>query len=206
VAQGQKLPATQYVPVTVLITAVIYGGSSLVTSRCCASAPCRSRRAAGGRAAGLAAPLGQTWREARAFRDFSWLLACGFAYQPASPWSSRWPRSMPSRCWLQADRDHDAIFLVNIAAASAPSPSATGRTASAQAALTSRCWLGADDGAVLPGHQRALFWVAAVIAGCAWARASRRAGRCRPLRATEALAEFYSLWTLPPAWPRSSAR
>ena len=80
-AQRQGQPATQFVPVTMLITSGVYGLASLATfallrERARAASRCRRWHCA----ASLAR-LRQTWREARRYRDFSWLLACATAYQ-----------------------------------------------------------------------------------------------------------------------------
>ncbi|HSV53134.1 MAG TPA: MFS transporter [Burkholderiaceae bacterium] len=81
-AQGQGIPADQFVPVTMLITAVIYGAAALVTFRLLneRAQPNPRAMAQGGFKASLA-QLRQTFRQARQFKDFMWLLACAIFYQ-----------------------------------------------------------------------------------------------------------------------------
>jgi len=81
-AQGQGIPAAQFVPVTMLITAGIYALASVATF-----ALLRERavpQAQASQQQGLKASqarLLQTWREARRFEDFASLLVCAVAYQ-----------------------------------------------------------------------------------------------------------------------------
>ena len=80
-AQGQGIPATQFVPVTMLITAAIYAAASLLTFALLRE---RAQPQATAQVQGLGASLSrlrQTWRESRRFEDFSWLLSCAVAYQ-----------------------------------------------------------------------------------------------------------------------------
>ena len=73
-AQGQGIPAERFVPVTMLITAVIYGAAALVTFRLLRE---RAQPQPGAlREGGLTASLQRlygTFRQARHFRDFMWL-------------------------------------------------------------------------------------------------------------------------------------
>jgi MFS transporter, UMF1 family len=79
-AQGQ--PASQFVPVTMLITAVVFAVAASVTLGLLTE---RAKpRAHASRESGLRASLRQlktTFVEARAYVDFMWLLACAVAYQ-----------------------------------------------------------------------------------------------------------------------------
>ncbi len=81
-AQAQGLPAAHFVPVTMLITAVIYGGASLFTF-----ALLRERAQPNPQAlaqSGLAASLRRlksTYERARHYKDFMWLMGCAVAYQ-----------------------------------------------------------------------------------------------------------------------------
>lgn len=81
-AQGQGIPAAQFVPVTMLITAVIYGAAALVTFRLLKerAQPNPAALQQGGLAASLAR-LKKTFSEARRYQDFMWLLACAVFYQ-----------------------------------------------------------------------------------------------------------------------------
>jgi UMF1 family MFS transporter len=81
-AQGQQIPASRFVPVTMLITAVLYGAASLVTFRLLRerAQPNPAALREGGFAASLH-QLRRTFSEARRYRDFMWLLACAVFYQ-----------------------------------------------------------------------------------------------------------------------------
>jgi UMF1 family MFS transporter len=81
-AQGQKIPAAEFVPVTMLITAAMYGLSALVTfallKEHAQPQPHLSRPEGVG---GQIKALWQTLREALHYKDFTQLLACSVAYQ-----------------------------------------------------------------------------------------------------------------------------
>ncbi|MBP6899062.1 MAG: MFS transporter [Burkholderiaceae bacterium] len=198
-AQGQKLPAAQYVPVTMLITAAIYGGAALATF-----ALLRERALPqGGDGGGLAAALqrlARSWREARSFTDFSWLLACGFAYQcgiavvialAAVYAEQALGFGMVETMML--------IFLVNIAAALGAFAfgywqdrighrRALGLTLAGWVLMTLLAGVATN---------RPLFWAAAVIAGLCMG-SSQSAGRAMVglLAPARRLAEFYGLWAV----------
>ncbi len=79
-ARGEK--AASFVPVTMLITAAVYGLASLVTFALLRehAQPRPNAQAQGGWLASMA-KLRQTWREAQPYEDFRRLLACSVAYQ-----------------------------------------------------------------------------------------------------------------------------
>ena len=81
-AQGQGMKAAQFVPVTMLITAAVYGLASLATfvllrERARAASRRGARRRGARRWRAWPAPGA---RRAR-YRDFSWLLLCAVFYQ-----------------------------------------------------------------------------------------------------------------------------
>lgn len=81
-AQGAGLLASQFVPVTMLITAVIYGSASLVTFALLKERGQASVAIAG--QSGFMASLTRlkhTLSQARDYKDFMWLLACIVFYQ-----------------------------------------------------------------------------------------------------------------------------
>jgi len=81
-AQAQKIPADQFVPVTMLITAVIYGLSACVTFWLLKERAQPNPLAL--QQSGFKASLAQlkaTYRQARSYKDFMWFLACGVFYQ-----------------------------------------------------------------------------------------------------------------------------
>jgi UMF1 family MFS transporter len=199
-AQQRGLPASHFVPVTMLITAGTFAVASLATFALLRERALPQPQAL--RERGLAAALARlarTWHDARRFRDFTALLACATAYQAgisvvvalAAVYAEQVIRFSQTQTMT-------LIFLVNIAAA-----------------LGAFAWGYVQDRI---GHRRAiavtlvgwivmtvlaaiatgpgLFWVAAVIAGLCMG-SSQSAGRALaglfspPARR----AEFYGLWT-----------
>ncbi|MET0542891.1 MAG: MFS transporter [Variovorax sp.] len=80
-AQAKGLPASHFVPVTMVITAAIYGLAACATF---ALLPERARPVPGRAQVSWAdswRQLRRTFEQARAFSDFMWLLACTVAYQ-----------------------------------------------------------------------------------------------------------------------------
>ena len=208
-AQGQKLPATHYVPVTMLITAAIYGLAALVTFALL------RERASGPAAAALGSPAQQasldedgfkasllrllrTWREASAYRDFSHLLACGFAYQAGIAVVITLAAVYAEQVLgFKQTETMALVFLVNIAAAAGAfafgywqdrigHKRALGLTLMGWVLMTVLAYLATSA---------ALFWVAAVLAGLCMG-SSQSAGRAMVgVFAPEARrAEFYALW------------
>jgi MFS transporter, UMF1 family len=194
--QGQK--AEQFVPVTMAITAAVYGLAALVTF-----ALLRERAVPqGGASHGLRdslARLAATYHEARRFRDFSWLLATALAYQAgisvvialAAVYAEQVLGFAQAQTMM-------LVFLVNIAAAVGAFAfgywqDRTGHKGAL--ALTLAGWIVMCVLAALT-RSAALFWVAAVIAGLCMG-SSQSAGRAMAglLAPPQRLAEFFGLWT-----------
>ncbi|HMO46027.1 MAG TPA: MFS transporter [Rubrivivax sp.] len=199
-AQGQGIPATRFVPVTMLITAAVYALASLLTF-----ALLRERaqpQPAALQDSGLRASLqrlAQTWRHAQDYRDFFRLLVCSVAYQSgiavvialAAVYAEQVLGFKQTQTML-------LIFLVNIA--SAVGAFAFGywqdRIGHRKAlAVTLVGWIvmtllaAAATGA-------ALFWLAALIAGLCMG-SSQSVGRALAgaFAPAQRLAEFFGLWT-----------
>jgi len=81
-AQAQGIPAERFVPVTMVLTAVLYGAASLVTFRLLRerAVPDPQALQRGGLRASLQ-QLRRTFQQARRYRDFMWLMACAVFYQ-----------------------------------------------------------------------------------------------------------------------------
>jgi UMF1 family MFS transporter len=198
-AQARQVPATQYVPVTMLITAALYGVASLATFALLRERAVPQAAAAG--EGGLLASLRRlraTMGEARGYRDFSWLLTCGFAYQAgiavvialAAVYAEQVLGFKQVETML-------LVFLVNIAAALGAfsfgywqdrigHKRALGITLVGWVLMTALAYLATG---------RTLFWIAAVIAGLCMG-SSQSAGRAivGVFAPRERLAEFYALW------------
>ena len=196
-AQGQGQPATQFVPVTMLITAAVYGVASLATFALLRERAVPQDGAADGIAASLAR-LRETWREARHYRDFAWLLACATAYQAgiavvitlAAVYAEQVLGFKPTQTML-------LIFLVNIAAAVGAFAFGYWQDRSGHKralGVTLVGWIVMTVIAALATTQ-GVFWVAAVIAGLCMG-SSQSAGRALAglLAPPARLAEFFGLW------------
>ena len=199
-AQGQDLPASQFVPVTMLITAAIYGGASLVTFRLLRERAQPNPRSLeeGGIKASLHRLQG-TFANARRYRDFMWLLACAVAYQGgvavAIALSAIYAQTVMG---FSQQETMVLIFVLNFAAAGG---------AFAWGYLQDRVGHKLALGSTLVGwiavcviaalsQTKGQFWWAAAIAGLCMG-SSQSAGRAMAgmFAPPRQLAEFYGLWT-----------
>jgi len=199
-AQGQGIPATQFVPVTMLITAAVYALASLLTFALLKerAVPQPTALRESGLRASLAR-LAQTWRHAQDYRDFVWLLVCAVAYQSGIAVVIALAAVYAEQVLgFKQTQTMMLIFLVNIA-------SAVGAFAFGYwqdrighriaLAVTLVGWIVMTLLAVAatgPG----LFWVAAVVAGLCMG-SSQSAGRAMAgaFAPEHRLAEFFGLWT-----------
>ena len=204
-AQAQGLPAAHFVPVTMLLTAGIYAGASLLTFallRERAQPQAAALAVAGAGGAGLAASLAQlarTWRQARRYRDFTSLLACAVAYQAGISVVVALAAIYAEQAlgFKQTDTMM-LIFLVNIAAAAGAFAwgYVQDRIGHVRAiGITLVGWIVMTLLAAL-ATTAPLFWGAAVIAGLCMG-SSQSAGRALAgaLAPEQQRAEFYGLWT-----------
>ena len=199
-AQGQGIPAQQFVPVTMLITAGVYGASSLLTFALLKERAVPQAHALqdNGLRASLAR-LAQTWRQAQDYRDFVWLLVCAVAYQAGIAVVIALAAVYAEQVLgFQQTQTMMLIFLVNIA--SAVGAFAFGywqdRIGHRKAlAVTLVGWIVMTLLAVA-ATDAALFWVAAVVAGLCMG-SSQSAGRAMAgaFAPAQRLAEFFGLWT-----------
>lgn len=199
-AQGQGIPAAQFVPVTMLITAVIYGAAAMVTFRLLQerAQPNPVALEKGGLAASLAR-LKKTFSEARRYQDFMWLLACAVFYQGgvavAIALAAIYAETVIG---FQPQETMVLIFVLNLAAAGG---------AFAWGYLQD--WIGHKLalGSTLVGWvltcviaalsaTKGQFWWAAAIAGLCMG-SSQSAGRALAgmFAPQRQLAEFYGLWS-----------
>ena len=199
-AQGQGLPATHFVPVTMLLTAAVYALASLPTFLLLRErAQPQPAGTAGSSVAESLARLRRTWREARRYEDFAWLMACAVAYQAGI--SVVVALAAVYAAEVLGFKQVDTmllIFLVNIAAAAGAFVFGNwqDRIGHRRAlALTLAGWIVMTLLAAAATGP-ALFWVAAVVAGLCMG-SSQSAGRAMAglLSPPDRLAEFYGLWT-----------
>ena len=197
-AQRRGQPATQFVPVTMLITAGVYGLASLATFALLRERAVAQPGAADGLAASLAR-LRLTWREAQRYRDFSWLLACAAAYQAGIAVVITLAAVYAVQVLgFQQTQTMLLVFLVNIAAAVGAFAFGYWQDRSGHKralAVTLMGWIVMTVIAALATTQ-GVFWVAAVIAGLCMG-SSQSAGRALAglLAPPARLAEFFGLWT-----------
>ncbi|MEQ1807129.1 MAG: MFS transporter [Burkholderiaceae bacterium] len=200
-AQGQGIPATQFVPVTMIITAAVYGTASLATFALLPerAVPQAAVEATGGGVGAALRRLGQTWQRAREHVDFVWLLACGSAYQAGISVVIALAAVYAEQVlgFKQAETMM-LVFLVNIAAALGAFifGAYQDRVGHKSAlALTLFGWIVMTVLAAV-AQSATLFWVAAVIAGLCMG-SSQSAGRAMAgaLAPRLQLAEFFGLWT-----------
>jgi UMF1 family MFS transporter len=201
-AQGQGLPATHFVPVSMAITAVVYAIAALATFALLherAPPQLRTPVQLRGAATEAWARLRRTWQQAARYTDFRWLLACAAAYQAGISVVIALAAIYAAEVLgFQQAQTMMLIFLVNIAAAAG----AFGfgywqdRVGHRRAlAFTLWGWVAMTLlalAATTPGP----FWAAAVLAGLCMG-SSQSAGRALAglFAPASRLAEFYGLWT-----------
>ncbi len=199
-AQGQGIKAERFVPVTMLITAVLYGAAALVTFRLLGERARPNPEAL--RQSGLRASLQQlhrTFSHAQRFRDFMWLLACAVFYQGGVAVAVTLAAIYAeTEIGFRQQETMALIFVLNLAAAGG---------AFAWGYLQDRIGHKIALGSTLVGWVATCviagttttkegFWWAAAIAGLCMG-SSQSAGRAMAgmFAPRRQLAEFYGLWT-----------
>ncbi|HPH12543.1 MAG TPA: MFS transporter [Burkholderiaceae bacterium] len=199
-AQKQGMKAAEFVPVTMAVTAAIYGAAAWVTFVLLKERAVPQPQAL--RQSGLKASLKQladTLSHARSYRDFTWLLVCAVFYQGgvavaitlAAIYAEQVIGFQPSETMV-------LIFVLNLAAAAGAfgfgffQDRIGHKTA---LAITLVGWIATCVIAALSVTKGHFWWAAAVAGACMGS--SQSAGRAMVgLFAPEKqLAEFYGLWT-----------
>ncbi len=197
-AQQRGLAATDFVPVTMLITAVIYGAAACVTFVLLKERARPQGATTAGKRPAFAALL-DSWRQAQPYTDFKRLLLCAVFYQAGIAVVIALAAVYADQVMQFSQGDTMAlVFVVNIAAA--VGAFAFGywqdRLGHKRAlAVTLLVWIAMVLIAALT-ETRALFWLAAGLAGLAMG-SSQSCGRAMAgtLIPTARLAEFFGLWT-----------
>ena len=197
-AQERGMPASHFVPVTMLVTAALYGLASIATFALLKERALPQQSAL---ADGLIASLQRqavTLRQARRYRDFMWLMLCGVFYQGgvavvitlAAIYAEQVIGFQPRETML-------LIFVLNFAAAAGAFgfgfwQDHIGHKRALAATLVG--WIATCVIAALTTTKGG-FWWAAVLAGACMG-SSQSAGRAMAgMFAPRAqLAEFYGLW------------
>ena len=198
-AQGQGQTAQQFVPVTMLITAVIYALASVPTFLLLRE---RAVPQPGAAAAGVGASfrrLADTWQEARRYRDFVWLMATAVAYQAGISVVVALAAIYAEQVLGFKQMDTmTLVFLVNIASAAGAFAFGFWQDRIGHRPALAVTLVGWIVMTLMAGFATTttLFWIAAVLAGLCMG-SSQSAGRAlAALLAPEARrAEFFGLWT-----------
>ncbi|HEU5294212.1 MAG TPA: MFS transporter [Burkholderiaceae bacterium] len=198
-AQQHGSKASEFVPVTMWITALIYGIASLATFALLKERAVPQPAATGEGFAASLARLRETWRQARRYADFVWLMVCGFFYQAgiavvialAAVYAEQVLGFKQTETML-------LVFLVNIAAALGAFAFGYYQDRIGHKQALGATLLGWIVMTVLAyaATTAALFWVAAVVAGLCMG-SSQSAGRAMVgvFAPRERLAEYFGLWT-----------
>jgi UMF1 family MFS transporter len=195
-AQARGLPASHFVPVTTLITAALYGAAACVTF---ALLPERARPQMSAQRQSAWRQLRSTFREARSYRDFMWLLASTVCYQGGVAVAITLAAVYAEQVIGFAQHETMAlIFVLNVAAAAGAFAfgyvqDRVGHLRSLSATLVA--WIVVCVVAASVSTKGG-FWVAATIAGLAMG-SSQSAGRAMAgiLAPPTQLAEFFGLWS-----------
>ena len=199
-AQARAEPAASFVPVTMLITAAIYGAAALVTFALMRehAAPQPDAARPEGAWASLV-QLRQTWREAAPYQDFKQLMACAVAYQAGVAVAISLAAIYAEQVIGFAPQETMVlIFVLNIAAFVGAFVFGYVQDAMGHKralALTILGWVLTCALAAL-STTKGMFWWAAAVAGVCMG-SSQSAGRAMagvmvpPAR----MAEFFGLWT-----------
>jgi UMF1 family MFS transporter len=195
-SQAKGLPASHFVPVTMLITAAIYGAAACATF---ALLPERAQPKTAGNELGAWQQLRATYRQARAYRDFMWLLVCTVCYQGGVAVAITLAAIYAEQViGFVASETMVLIFVLNIAAAIGAFgfgyiQDRIGHKISLAGTLVA--WIAVCVIAAVVTTKGG-FWWAAAIAGLAMG-SSQSAGRAMTgyLAPPQQLAEFFGLWT-----------
>lgn len=199
-AQKQGMKAAEFVPVTMVVTATIYGAAAWVTFILLKERAVPQPQAFTQSGPGASwRQLGRTLSRARSYRDFMWLLVCAVFYQGgvavaitlAAIYAEQVIGFQPSETMV-------LIFVLNLAAAAGAfgfgffQDRIGHKTA---LAITLMGWIATCVIAALSVTKGHFWWAAAVAGACMGS--SQSAGRAMVgLFAPEKqLAEFYGLWT-----------
>ena len=198
-AQARGQGASQFVPITLLITAAVYALAAAATF-ILLKERARPQAQAAGTQQGALARLRQTWRDAHSYPDFVALLACGAAYQAGIAVVIALAAVYAEEVLGFKQTDTMLlVFLVNIAAALGAFgfgywQDKVGHKPALR--LTLWGWVVMTVLAVL-ATSASLFWVAAALAGLCMG-SSQSAGRALAavFAPAKRRAEFFGLWTL----------
>ena len=210
-AQARGLPASHFVPVTMGVTAAMYGAAALVTFALLKERAQPREASAGHPDAGAPSPaagalatswaqLRQTYAQARHYRDFMWLMACAVCYQGGVAVAISLAAIYAEQViGFQPQETMVLIFALNAAAAAGAFAwgHLQDRIGHRPAlALTLVGWIVTCVIAALATTKGAFWWAAAIAGVCMGS--SQSAGRAMAglFAPPRQLAEFFGLWTV----------
>ena len=199
-AGGQGIKADSFVPVTMLITAVIYGAAACVTFKLLKerAVPNPAALQQGGFKASLV-QLHATYKQAKHYQDFMWLLLCAVFYQGGVAVAITLAAIYAEQViGFQQQETMVLIFVLNLAAAAGAFGCGylQDRVGHKLAlGLTLLGWMATCIIAALT-ETKGAFWYAAAIAGVCMG-SSQSAGRAMAamLSPPAQTGEFFGLWT-----------
>jgi UMF1 family MFS transporter len=199
-AQGQGISASRFVPVTLLITAGIYGAASIATFKLLGE---RARpNPAALRQSGFKASLAQlalTFRQARRFKDFMWLLACAVFYQGGVAVAITLAAIYAEHViGFQPQETMVLIFVLNLAAAGGAFAfgywqDRVGHKLALSVTLVG--WIATCVIAAVTTTKGGFWWAAAIAGLCMGSSQSAGRAMAGMFAPARQLAEFYGLWT-----------
>jgi len=199
-AQARGETAGDFVPVTMLITAGMYGAASLFTFALLkerAEPQVAVAQASGVRAS--LARLRSTWQASRQYRDFSWLLTSAFFYQGGVAVAITLAAIYAQQViGFQADEVMILVFVINAAAMAGALAFGYVQDRIGHRLTLAVTLVGWAVTCVWAGlaTDKATFWGAAWLAGICMG-SSQSSGRAMAglLAPAHQLAEFYGLWS-----------
>ena len=196
-AQGQGQTAGQFVPVTMWITALIYGCAALVTFMLMKERA--EPQTASVRVGSQWQQLRQTFKEAKAYKDFMQLMACAVAYQGGVAVAITLAAIYAEQViGFQPQETMVLIFVLNIAALVGSLIFGHAQDRIGHKLALSITLLGWSVTCVIAAlsTSKEMFWWAAALAGICMG-SSQSTGRAMAglFIPAHRLAEFFGLWT-----------
>jgi MFS transporter, UMF1 family len=199
-AQGQGISADKFVPVTMVITALLYGAAALVTFallRERAQPQVGAMQASGFKASWQ--QLQRTYHQAKNYQDFMWLLVCAVFYQGGVAVAIALAAIYAEQVIGFAKQETMVlIFVLNLAAAAGAFAfgyfqDRVGHKRALGATLIG--WVLTCVIAALTTTKGGFWWAAAIAGVCMGSSQSAGRAMAGMLAPPKQLAEFFGLWT-----------
>ncbi|NPC57511.1 MFS transporter [Caenimonas soli] len=199
-AQGQGIKAERFVPVTMVITALLYGAAALVTFWLLRerAQPNPDALRQGGIKASLQ-QLRRTYLQARNFKDFMWLLLCAVFYQGGVAVAVTLAAIYAeTEIGFKQQETMVLIFVLNLAAAAGAFgwgyfQDRIGHKIAL--AITLVGWIATCVIAATTTTKGGFWWAAAIAGLCMGSSQSAGRAMAGMFAPKRQLAEFYGLWT-----------